>query len=376
MKFSALTWLGFGLAIVCFAWFLGTADYNDLSKVFSEVNLMYLPLLLGVNLLINVGRALRWKVILQPLGGISLRESFKYTTIGFGANILLPARAGEFIKPYLLSRDLDVPFSTVFTTVILERILDLIVLMTLLATTVAVLPWLLKGNTELEAVVGYVSSFFSLITVGSLVTCVYTAWYPDSFRKCIRTFDKILPSLVSDKIDRLTDSFVDGVHVLKSPWVFLQILGISFGFWMINLVFYWLAGMTAGFDMGITGAVIAMTVSAFAAALPQAPGFIGPFHVAMETALKAVGNRYSNMQRPVQLSHGHLLRYQFASHWFCVFVRNGDFSFNDCRKRAGSSERLEFGILLLTGLPTGRMIDLRIVLLPGDGIGRDVTAEV
>ena len=49
-------------------------------------------------------RALRWQVLLEPVGPTRFRTAFRTTIIGFAALFLLPARLGEVLRPYLLAR--------------------------------------------------------------------------------------------------------------------------------------------------------------------------------------------------------------------------------------------------------------------------------
>ena len=86
-------------------------------------------------------RALRWQFLLEPLGGAPFANAFRATAVGFAASALLPARAGEVIRPYFLarqSRNADDRMSATgaFATIILERLLDIITVVVLLATYV------------------------------------------------------------------------------------------------------------------------------------------------------------------------------------------------------------------------------------------------
>src|SRR5712691_1892171 len=47
-----------------------------------------------------VFRAIRWQCLLKPVGKTRFRSVFRATLIGFAAINVLPARAGEVIKPY------------------------------------------------------------------------------------------------------------------------------------------------------------------------------------------------------------------------------------------------------------------------------------
>src|SRR5262245_31583393 len=58
-----------------------------------------------VTMVVNLAiRALRWQYLLEPLGHTSFANSFRATAVGFAASSVLPARAGEVIRPYFLAR--------------------------------------------------------------------------------------------------------------------------------------------------------------------------------------------------------------------------------------------------------------------------------
>src|SRR6187401_889201 len=63
---------------------------------------------IALSILTTVGnmviRAVRWQYLLAPIGRARFRPAFRTTMIGFAASTVLPARAGEIIRPYLLAR--------------------------------------------------------------------------------------------------------------------------------------------------------------------------------------------------------------------------------------------------------------------------------
>ena len=93
------------------------------------------PLLLAVVAtgVTYVVRALRWQYLLAPIGPTRFSTAFRTTVIGFAATFLLPARAGEVIRPYLLARREGLNATAAFATIILERLLDLITVLLLFA---------------------------------------------------------------------------------------------------------------------------------------------------------------------------------------------------------------------------------------------------
>src|SRR5437870_13892542 len=83
-------------------------------------------------------RAFRWQYLLEPLGHTTFARAFRATAVGFAANSVLPARAGEVIRPYFLARHERMSATGAFATIILERLLDVVTVLGLLASFVFV----------------------------------------------------------------------------------------------------------------------------------------------------------------------------------------------------------------------------------------------
>ena len=81
-------------------------------------------------------RALRWQYLLAPIGHTRFVPAFRTTVIGFAASAVLPARAGEVIRPYLLARQESLSATATFATIIIERLLDAMTCVILLASFV------------------------------------------------------------------------------------------------------------------------------------------------------------------------------------------------------------------------------------------------
>src|SRR5262249_52707901 len=92
-----------------------------------------------------VVRAIRWRYLLDPVGPTRFGPVLRATIIGFAALALLPARAGDVIRPYLVARTEGLNAASVFATVVMERALDVIAVLTLLASFV----WVFNGRAIL-----------------------------------------------------------------------------------------------------------------------------------------------------------------------------------------------------------------------------------
>ena len=91
-----------------------------------QVNGAWLAASICLILLSNVGRALRWKVMLRPFGTpIGVWRLTSDTAIGLTAGVLL-GRVGEVVRPYLIALQTGLPFSSQAAAWLLERMLDLL----------------------------------------------------------------------------------------------------------------------------------------------------------------------------------------------------------------------------------------------------------
>ncbi|MDQ3535379.1 MAG: flippase-like domain-containing protein, partial [Bacteroidota bacterium] len=97
-----------------------------------------------LSIISHFARAYRWNILISPLGyKLNIFRTFLAVMVGYFANLLLP-RMGEVTKCAVLKRTDNVPLTLSLGTVVAERVLDFIVLMSLLAITIIVEYNLLK----------------------------------------------------------------------------------------------------------------------------------------------------------------------------------------------------------------------------------------
>src|SRR3712207_5744209 len=95
---------------------------TDLTAVWAETRRAdpwLLVLATVVTFVTYVARAWRWQFLLAPIGATRFATAFRTTVIGFAASFVLPARAGEVIRPYLLARREGLNPTAAFATIIL-----------------------------------------------------------------------------------------------------------------------------------------------------------------------------------------------------------------------------------------------------------------
>ena len=90
------------ISAVLIALFLRATHPSELKDALQEVNYWYLLPALVVLFLAISARCVRWSVLMRPVAPLSPARLFPYAVIGYMANNLLPARAGEFVRAYVL----------------------------------------------------------------------------------------------------------------------------------------------------------------------------------------------------------------------------------------------------------------------------------
>src|SRR5258705_11281827 len=69
-------------------------------------------------------RAVRWRHLLSPLADVPLRRIVAVSWIGYCAILIMPLRAGEFVRPYMIRDKGKVSMAAATGTIGAERIID------------------------------------------------------------------------------------------------------------------------------------------------------------------------------------------------------------------------------------------------------------
>src|SRR5262245_39186112 len=104
MRSHLRTIIVLGIAAVLVVLFLRNVDLRGVGREIVHANLWWLAFSLATMFVNLAVRAWRWQYLLEPLGMPSFGNAFRATAVGFAASAVLPARAGEVIRPYFLSR--------------------------------------------------------------------------------------------------------------------------------------------------------------------------------------------------------------------------------------------------------------------------------
>jgi len=246
----------------------------------------WLALSLATTILNIAIRALRWKFLLEPLGATTFANSFRATAVGFAANAVLPARAGEVIRPYFLARQAPrdpegrMTATGAFATIILERLLDTITVLVLLASLVFIFGKDLAGvNPTGFAVVKWAGASAAVVSIAALVVLFLLAGDPERLGRAMTRLERVLPSKLAGLIAGIAEKFARGLGAIRRPGRLLAALAWSFPLWLSICLGIWSMAQAFQFAIPFTGSFLLLALLTLGVTVPT-PGAVGGFHEA------------------------------------------------------------------------------------------------
>ncbi len=276
-------------------------NFGDVGAALARVDWVWLSLTLLLILATLGIRAERWRILLGRT--VSLRDTFGLTGIGYLISGVLPFRAGDPARAVGASLRGPVSALAALSTVVVERVLDMLLIVLILVATLPFVPGLREyltvggvgsgGAGGAEGATGQLLSFNVLLILSGvlafaiLLVFVLIAVFPETTEALAQRLLKALGIAKPDRWLQPVHSIVQGLSALRSPRE-----GLAIGLWSLAL---W--AVTAGFfgsamwacrafipGASTLRALVAMWSSAFGMVFP-ATGGIGSFHFAVREAL-------------------------------------------------------------------------------------------
>jgi hypothetical protein len=234
-------------------------------------------------------RALRWRHLTDPIRPISTGPLFRATAVGFMANNLIPLRVGEVIRAWYLARETGTSGTALFGTVILERVIDSAVFLALVAVIVGV--YGLRLGAE-GAAVGVPLLFLLSAPMGFVLALRF---WPTRATRLAGAVLRPVSQPMAERVEGVVGRFAEGLGAISRGghlfWIGLHSILI----WLVvSVIPFWAAIAALDIDLGSLGRTLAacyvlLTAVGIAVAIPSAPGFFGPYHLACRAALARFG---------------------------------------------------------------------------------------
>ncbi len=247
---------------------------DKLLNDFSTVNLWWILVVLLAFTLSNIFRALRWQMLLEPMGyKVGFANSLLTILLGYFANLFLP-RMGEVVRAGSLARYEKIPVEKVIGTVAIDRLMDFLCL-----GGVVGLAFLLEGDT-LWAFISHRKDgqsgggfFQNPFVLGFLILCAL------GLLLFFLLKEQLAQVPLFQKVGKLLKGFLDGlksVFKLKNPGLFLF---YSVGIWVMFYLQCWLnlKAFPPTAHLGMSAALMVFVFGTLGFVIPS-PGGMGTFH--------------------------------------------------------------------------------------------------
>src|SRR5262245_50029411 len=218
MRRHLRTVLVIALAAALLALFLYKVDVWRVGAEIVRARPEWLALALASTFVNLAIRAYRWQYLLEPLGATSFANAFRATAVGFAASGVLPGRPGEVIRPYFLARRENMSATGTFATIILERLLDVVTVLALLASFVFIFGReMADTNPTVFAGLKWAGGTAAVGSVAALVVLFVLAGDPARLGRTMARLEQALPSALAGMIARVAEKFARGLAAIRRP---------------------------------------------------------------------------------------------------------------------------------------------------------------
>lgn len=269
--------IGIILSIILIYISLKGVEYKNIFAGFEKANYPFLIPTVMLFIVIQLLRSLRWGTILSPIEKIDQKKLFPITCIGFMAIALIPMRTGEIVRPYLISKESGVPFSSAMATILVERVLDSV-------TLIGILIWVLSANNSNKWFGKSIYIFLLTFIIMLSIVCIFY-FKKQVFLLMIRSALRKCPEKVRLWVEDLFKLFVEGFKLIEEPRKVLYASVLSVVIWILSGLGIYILFLFSNIQLPIMSAFFVLVATVVIISLPAAPGFIGSFQFGCIAAL-------------------------------------------------------------------------------------------
>lgn len=280
--------LPLGISAFLLWWVFKDQDLHLIAQGFKEAEYSWIVLSVLISILTNYLRALRWNILMEPLGySLSGFRTFLALMVGYFSNIFVP-RLGEITRCGILYRTDRVPVAQSFGTVVVERVIDVVSLLIVIGLSLLV---------EFDKLYGFVAPYFAdkvqalnsplFLTLAGIAILVLAlgAWmFFRLFKK------KLLRYALFQKIYTLFQQIIEGLLSIKDLKRPVSFVLATIAIWVL---YYFMAyvivfSLEATSQLSWLAGVSILVMGAIGMAAPVQGG-IGAYHILVSSVLVLYG---------------------------------------------------------------------------------------
>src|SRR3954470_2034861 len=268
------------LAAVLLYYSLRGIDWHQVWSTLATTQLDYIGFMLVVTTTSLFLRAVRWRVLLQAGGPVSIATAFWATCAGYFGNNYLPARAGELVRTMMVDSEAGLGRTFVLTTALSERIVDaitLVLISSLVLLTLPVRPGWYATAARPFAIIGI---------CGALGIAVL----PRLERLWHYLLDRTpVPERFRGKLKHILEQILFGLRAFHDWRRLAAFLGLTAVIWFMDAIGFILAARSLNLILTVPMTYLLMTGLGLGSALPSTPGYVGIYQFVSVEVLMPFG---------------------------------------------------------------------------------------
>jgi uncharacterized protein (TIRG00374 family) len=259
--------IGIAVSIVALWILVRSVDIPAALDVMASASPAWIAVMLLTTTVDIAARGARWRALLSPIAPLRYHRVLGYTYIGYLANNVLPARLGELYRSHALGEGEGVSRPTVLGTVVVERVVDTVMVVTIASLSVLVLS--VRGVMTSAVLLGL--AFVALLVI-ALGIGIAAHRLPGADR--VAAIIARRPRLLE-----LARRLRDGLAVAGRPRTVATALVFSAFAWAASTGTFLAAGQAVGVELSVAQAALLTSGVALATIVPSGPGYVGTFEL-------------------------------------------------------------------------------------------------
>ena len=261
---------------------------ESLKNVSLESIAVYVVLLITWNTL----RATRWRHLLAPIAQVPLRRIIAVSWIGFAAILILPLRAGEIVRPYMIRQKGRISMAAATGTIGAERIIDGLFITLMLGIALQLAPHQEPlpdhiGKLPIPVAAVPISAYLSLLGFTAAFALMGLFFFrPNLGRRFIEGSLGLVSPRLASRVSEFVARTVDGLRFLPHKRHFGLFLTETALYWGLNGVSMWLLARACGItSITLVQMFVVMGVLGVGILVPAGPGLFGAFQASAYAGL-------------------------------------------------------------------------------------------
>lgn len=286
-------WIGILISLASIGLFVRIMpDVGEVKDAFQQADWWLALLSLPVYFAGLWVRTIRWQYLLRPVKKVPALRLYPVVIIGLMANNLIPARAGELARAYVLGEREKISKTTSLGTIAVDRLFDGVTLVPMML----IVALIAKGDTNFDVGVGPLKANLNFTGLGVVMSVLFGAALAvlgylalsDRGRRLLhRLVHRFAPASLKPKVEDLLRSFFDGLHALRSPVDLAAAWIMSLISWTLEATMYFIVARAFGIHEGFHIFLLLTAAANLVIAVVATQGGVGPFELVVSKTVVA-----------------------------------------------------------------------------------------